>query len=188
MGIIYGYVRVSTDEQKVFLQEDALKKYGCDVIVVEKESGRKEKRKALSNLMRRIKPGDTLVIWKLDRLARTTKQLITLSSKLQEKQVTLVSLQENLNTDTPLGRFYFTIIAAISEMEVEMIRERTRAGIASAKRRGKTLGRPNISPKLVRKIQLLSKQGHSVIEIARRCEVSRNTVYKYMAEEKKQPS
>lgn len=180
MKQIYGYVRVSTEEQKLFIQEDALRKYGCTKIISEKGSGRNEQRRALLSLFRRLKSEDTLVVWKLDRLARTTKQLITLSSRLQKKGVILISLQENLNTSTPLGRFYFTIIAAIAEMEVEMIRERTRAGIASARRRGKNIGRPTINQGTQKKIQQVYKKNQSVAITAEICQVSRTTVYKYL--------
>lgn len=125
-------------------QVDALESFGCQQIVLEKESGRK-RRKELENLFLRMRAGDTLVVTKLDRLSRTTKDLLEISEFLQKKNIHFISLKEKIDTSSPMGKFYFILIAAIAEMEVSMIRERTLLGLEAAKKRGRCGGRPKIS-------------------------------------------
>lgn len=180
MGKIYGYIRVSTKDQQFHLQKDALLDYGCHKIFEEKESGRKTDRDALTKLLKRANSGDTIVVWKLDRLARTTYQLITLTEKFQKKNISLISLKEKIDTRTPMGRFYFTIMAGIAEMEVEMLRERTKAGLEAARKRGKIGGRPTIKNSCQKRIQQLYLSDKSITEIAKECNISKSTAHKYV--------
>ncbi len=177
----YGYARVSTDEQNLDFQMDALEKYGCSKIYCEKISGRITKRTELDRLMLKIKKGDSLVVWKLDRLGRTTKQLIELTTELKNRNVNFISLQDSIDTTTPLGKFYFTVMAGLAEMEVDMIRERTVAGLAAARKRGRIGGRPKISKKTVTDIFLLAdKKKMNGREIAKIVNVSPTSVYRYL--------
>lgn len=181
MKKIYGYVRVSTKEQQLDLQKDALSEFGCHQIFEEKESGRKKERPILTKLLKEAHTGDAIVIWKLDRLARNTFQLVTLSEQFQKKGISLISIKERIDTRTPLGRFYFTIMAGIAEMEVEMLRERTKAGLEAAKKRGRVGGRPQIQKELQQRIvQLRTVEKKSISEVARLCHVSKSTVHKYL--------
>ncbi|MBC1475951.1 recombinase family protein [Listeria grandensis] len=175
---IYGYARVSTQEQSMHSQVDALESFGCQQIVLEKESGRK-RRKELEKLFLRMEDGDTLVVTKLDRLSRTTKDLLEISEFLQKKNIHFISLKEKIDTSSPMGKFYFILIAAIAEMEVSMIRERTLLGLEAAKKRGRRGGRPKISAEKSDAIKQLISRGMSKKEIAARLKVSISTVYNY---------
>ncbi len=128
-----GYARVSTQDQNIDLQLDALKKCECSVIYQEKKSGKNNDRPELKKMLQSVREGDVLVIWKLDRLGRSLKDLVQLVGQLQEKKVDFVSLQDSINTSTPQGRLFFHIGAAFAEFEREIIRERTLAGLASAR-------------------------------------------------------
>ncbi len=124
------------------MQLDALKKYDCSVIYQEKKSGKNSERSELKKMLQSVREGDVLVIWKLDRLSRSLKDLVQLVGQLQEKKVDFVSLQDSINTSTPQGRLFFHIGTAFAEFEGEIIRERTLAGLASARARGRIGGRP----------------------------------------------
>ena len=137
-----GYARVSTQEQNLSLQIDALNQAGCEQIYQEKVSGSLADRPELTRLLEMIRVGDTLVIWKLDRLGRSLAHLIGLVSDLEARQIGLLSLNDPVDTTTPQGRLVFRIFASLAEFEREVIRERTMAGLASARRRGQRLGRP----------------------------------------------
>lgn len=177
----YGYARVSTEEQSLNAQLQALESFGCDTIFQEKESGRKKKRPALDKLLHEINAGDSIVIWKLDRLGRTTKQLIDLTSFFQEKKITLISLKEQLDTRTPLGKFYFTLMAGLAEMEVDLIRERTLVGLNAARLEGRVGGRPTISQEKIQEIQrLFQLNRYTFKEISTLTQVSVSTVHKYI--------
>jgi DNA invertase Pin-like site-specific DNA recombinase len=137
-----GYARVSTADQTLDLQLDALKAVGCERIFQEKASGAADARPKLDACLAVLKRGDVLVVWKLDRLGRTTRKLIELVDDLATAGVEFRSTTDSIDTSTPMGRFFFRIMSALCEMERDLIRERTMAGMASAKARGRNGGRP----------------------------------------------
>lgn len=142
-GMKIGYMRVSTEEQHLDLQREALRSAGCDRIFQDHGvSGAVSDRAGLKKAMRSLKEGDVLVVWKLDRLGRSLPQLIKTITALRDRGVGFQSIQESIDTTSAGGRFYMHILAALAEFEREMIRDRTRAGIAAAKNRGVQLGRP----------------------------------------------
>ncbi len=140
-----GYARVSTEEQNLDLQIDALRGAGCDSIFADQGiSGAKINRPGLAEALHTLKAGDTLIVWKLDRLGRSLRDLISVMSDLDRSSIRFVSLTESIDTQTSTGRFTFHMIAALAEFERSLISERTRAGLESARRRGSRLGRPKI--------------------------------------------
>lgn len=139
--MIYGYARVSTEDQKLNLQLDALKKAGCTKIFKEKVSAVKE-RPELEKLLSLLQKGDSIVVWKLDRLGRSLRHLIDLIQSFEERNVRFLSLMDNINTQTAQGRFIFNVFASLAEFEREIIRERTKAGLQAARARGRMGGRP----------------------------------------------
>ena len=139
--MIYGYARVSTQDQSLHLQTDALKEAGCENIFTEKASAAKE-RPVLAQLIETMTKGDTLIVWKLDRLARSLRDLINMVNGFKERGIKFSSLQDNIETKTPQGRLFFNIIASLAEFERELIRERTNAGLTAARARGRKGGRP----------------------------------------------
>jgi DNA invertase Pin-like site-specific DNA recombinase len=140
--MIFGYARVSTYEQNMDLQTDALNQANCDKIFTDKVSGIKSERVELSKLKEQLRAGDTIVVWKFDRMSRSLRDLIDLIKDLELKKVGFVSLTEKIDTSTPSGKLAFHIFASMAEFERDMIRERTLAGLASARARGKNGGRP----------------------------------------------
>ena len=142
-AIKVGYARVSTSEQSTRLQKDALKRAGCKTVFVDEDaSGKDRKRPALKRALKSMQPGQTLIVWKLDRLARSLQDLLDISQELKASGVHLESLTEKLDTNSAYGEFTFHMIAAIAQMERRLISERTIAGLQAAKRSGKKLGRP----------------------------------------------
>src|SRR5438552_14675493 len=136
-----GYARVSTEEQSLALQLDALRHAGCERIFTEKASAAKTSRLGLSEARSHLRPGDVLVVWKLDRLGRSVKGLVDLVSALAEEGVQFQSLTDGIDTTTPHGRFFFHLIASLAQMERELIVERTKAGLEAARKRGRVVGR-----------------------------------------------
>ena len=182
--IIFGYARVSTSDQQLHLQTDALQAYGCAEVAQEKVSSVKE-RPALQHLLTRLRPGDTLVVWKLDRLGRSLKDLVTLVSGFQQG-VHFVSLQDHLDTTTAQGRLMFNLFASLAEFERDIIRERTRAGLTAARARGRQGGRPKgLSKEALSKAQaaktLYLQQDKTAAEIGQLLGVGRATIYRYLA-------
>jgi DNA invertase Pin-like site-specific DNA recombinase len=180
-----GYARVSTQDQNLALQLDALKAAGCLKIFQEKASGSKIERPELGRLLEIIRQGDTLVIWKLDRLGRSLNHLIEIVTQLEEQHVGLVSLNDPIDTTTAQGRLVFRIFASLAEFEREVIRERTLAGLASARRRGQLLGRrKGLSKAAEQKARigesLYKEAKYSVEQIARELHISKTTLYKYL--------
>jgi len=180
-----GYARVSTQEQNLSLQIDALNQVGCEQIYQEKVSGSQADRPELTRLLEMIRVGDTLVIWKLDRLGRSLAHLIGLVSDLEARQIGLLSLNDPVDTTTPQGRLVFRIFASLAEFEREVIRERTMAGLASARRRGQRLGRPKGLSKAAQQTariaeSLYNEKLYSVEQIARELSISKTTLYKYL--------
>ena len=138
-----GYARVSTKDQNLDLQVDALKNAGCGKVYQEVVSGAKTARPVLENLLANLRQGDVLVVWKLDRLGRSLKHLVALTNVLMERGVGLVSLNDPVDTTTAQGRLIFNIFASLAEFERDLIRERTQAGLVAARSRGRMGGRPS---------------------------------------------
>ncbi len=142
-----GYVRVSTNDQNTALQRDALERSGCELIFEDKMSGRTAERLGLKKLLKRLSPGDSLVVWKLDRLGRSMRNLVILVEELKQRSVNFRSLTDSIDTSTPMGRFFFHVMGALAEMERELIVERTRAGLVAARAQGRIGGRrPKLTP------------------------------------------
>ena len=177
-----GYARVSSDGQETKLQTDALKADGCVRIFDETASGAQRDRPELIKAIEYLRTGDVLVVWKLDRLARSLRQLIETVEDLGERDIGFVSLTENIDTTTPGGKLVFHIFGAMAEFEREMIRERTVAGLKAAKANGRTLGRPSLLSNTQIKMARTMKQEGSVSasEIAKQLGVSRATLYRYI--------
>ncbi len=175
-----GYARVSSQDQNPELQQDELQKAGCEEIFWEKVSSRKESRPALERALRHCREGDVLVVWKLDRLGRSLKDLIQVVNSLQERGVGFRSLRESIDTTTPSGKLVFHIFGSLAEFEREVIRERTMAGLSAARARGRKGGR---KPKLdERKIEMARKMladpDTTVGEVAEAFGVSTDTIYR----------
>jgi DNA invertase Pin-like site-specific DNA recombinase len=186
-----GYARVSTLEQDPALQRDALTAAGCQRIFVDKASGKLESRPALDDLLEQVRPGDTVVVWRLDRLGRSLRHLIETVSALEQRDVAFVSLTENIDTGTPGGRLIFHVFGALAEFERDLIRERTLAGLAAARARGRTGGRPTVwtEDKLRTARAMRASGDYDVASIAKVLGVSRASVYRaldlpLLAEEK----
>ena len=180
--MLIGYARVSTQEQDPALQLDALGKARCDKVFTEKASGAQRDRPQLSAALEYMREGDTLVVWKLDRLARSLRQLIETVEMLQERNVGFRSLTEAIDTTTPGGKLVFHIFASLAEFERDIILERTRAGLAAARARGKVGGRPPALDRadLVAAKALLRDPEITIAEAARRVGVSPSTLYRYL--------
>ncbi|MBO0467151.1 recombinase family protein [Enterococcus plantarum] len=177
---VIGYMRVSTHQQKFDSQQKALERYGVDIIYKERESGRKTSRNELNKVLSSLKSGDTLVIFKLDRLSRGTKQLLNLLEEFDRRNIHFVSIQNNIDTTTAMGRFFFTVMGAFAEMEAELIRERVVAGLDAARQNGKKLGRPPRTKEVNEALKLYTNSTLSVPEIAQKCNVSIPTVYNHI--------
>lgn len=180
-----GYARVSTKDQSVLMQVEALKEAGCTKIHEETVSGAKTARPVLDEIMRNLREGDTLVIWKLDRLGRNLAHLIHLTNTLMEKKVGLISLNDPIDTTTAQGRLVFGIFASLAEFERELIRERTQAGLKSARARGRKGGRPKgLTQEAIEKATIaeaLYKNGSiPVKKIAEQLGISKTTLYLYL--------
>lgn len=175
-----GYARVSTAEQNLTLQTDALEADGCERIFVETASGAQRDRPELVKALDYMRPGDTLVVWKLDRLARSMRQLIDTMELLQSKGMGLRSLSETIDTTTAGGMLVFHVFGALAEFERAMIRERTRAGLEAARARGRKGGRPrSLTPKNIAMARsMLRDPGITVADVAEALGVSSATLYR----------
>ena len=184
--MIIGYIRVSKDKQATLLQEDAMKRAGCERVFTDKMTGKRFDRPEFLKMLEMLRPGDILVVWKLDRLGRSLKELIETVTALAERGVELRSLKENIDTTTPTGKLMFHIIAALAEFERDIISERTQAGLEAARARGRRGGRPKAIDKikptqLARAKELYAAKENSVAEImALTGFKSRNAFYKYV--------
>lgn len=181
---IIGYMRVSTTHQKFDSQKMALEQYGVDRIYKEFESGTKKNRSELNKALASLEPGDTFVIFKLDRLARTTKQLLHLLEDFEKREIHFVSIQNHIDTSTPMGKFFFTVMGAFAEMEAALIRERVVAGLEAARENGKVLGRPTREVAANKAVELYTTTDMTVAEIAKQCDISVPTLYNYLNEYK----
>lgn len=176
-----GYARVSTFDQHLELQEDALTKAGCEKIFRDVASGAIDSRKGLAEAIEFARSGDTLVVWKLDRLGRSLKHLIETVNLLKERGVGLLSLQEKIDTTTSGGKLIFHVFGALAEFERELIRERTNAGLKAARARGRLGGRPpKLTPKQIEMAKrLLNDPTVDIKEICQTLQISRSTLYRY---------
>jgi DNA invertase Pin-like site-specific DNA recombinase len=180
-----GYARVSTKDQSLNLQKDALEKAGCKKIYSEQVSGAKIERKKLDEMIKQVRKGDIIVVWKLDRLGRSLRDLVNLISKFQEMEVGFKSLQDSIDTTTPAGKLTFHLFAALAEFERDIISERTKAGLKSARARGRLGGRPKgLSKQAQNKARLaesLYKEKElSIKEICSYLSISKPTLYRYL--------
>lgn len=183
-----GYARVSTQDQNSDLQEDALKKAGCQKIYIDKASGAKTSRPELEKLLSSLRDGDVLVIWKLDRLGRSLKHLIELAADLHTQGVGLVSLSDPVDTTTPQGRLIFNVFASLAEFERDLIKERTNAGLKAARERGRKGGRPKglndaAKVKAAAAATLYQRGDLGVMEICAQLGISKPTLYSYLRHE-----
>lgn len=182
--MLIGYARVSTDDQNLDLQNDALQKAGCKKIYSDQKSGAVSERPGLTTVFDVLRPGDTLVIWRLDRLGRSLKHLIQLVEQLDKQEVGLKSLQESIDTTTAGGRLVFHLFGALAEFERTLIRERTQAGVNAARARGRQGGRPKLLEpnKQALALRLYHERKHSIAEICTMMGISKSTLYNYLAE------
>ncbi len=178
-----GYARVSTPDQTLAVQLDALQQSGCTKIFREVASGTKADRQGLTAALDYLRPGDTLMVWRLDRLGRSLGQLIVLMNTLHQQQIGFQSLVEAIDTTTPLGQFFFQITGAFAKLERNLTRERTLAGLASARQRGRKGGRPKaIDAKTFEMaLQLYEARTSSVQSICTRLGIARRTFYRELA-------
>ena len=181
-----GYARVSTAEQTLDLQLDALKKAECSQIYSDTASGAKAERKGLEDAINYVREGDTLVVWRLDRLGRSLKDLIEQLTVLHQRDIGFKSLTENIDTTTSGGKLIFHIFGALAEFERDLIRERTNAGLTAARARGKKGGRPKSPLSEEKKLQLAKKMYEDktmpVEDIYKSLHIPRSTFYKYVRE------
>ena len=177
-----GYARVSTQDQYLRMQEDALKHAGCEAIYNDVASGIKAARPGLHSALLHLRKGDTLVVWKLDRLGRSLAHLIQTVKKLNEEGIGFKSLQENIDTTTSGGQLIFHIFGALAEFERELIRERTNAGLQAARVRGRLGGRPSLlNTRQIKKMKDHYKKGDlSINEICKLFNITKPTLYRYL--------
>jgi DNA invertase Pin-like site-specific DNA recombinase len=178
--MLLGYARVSTEDQSLDLQLDALKRAGCEDVYRDVISGSKASRPGLENALSHLREGDTLVAWRMDRVFRNLKHMVELSAELERRGIHFQSLTEHIDTSTPAGKLVYHIFAAIGEFERDLIRERTNAGLAAARARGRKGGRkPAMSAKQIEMARSLYAEGsHRVDDICAMVHCSRTTFYR----------
>lgn len=183
---IVGYARISTMSQNLDLQHDDLTAYGCSKIFSDVKTGSDKNREQLKACLEYLREGDTLVIWKLDRLARSLRDLLQIFNELDKRKIHIKSVKEEIDTTTPMGKFTFHIMASMIEMERDIIRERTFAGLKSARARGRKGGRPFIMtpPKRQKLVDIYKSGTHTTREIASYFKISQALVFKILREEK----
>jgi len=178
--MLIGYARVSTDDQSLSLQRDALNKVGCKRIFTDKASGAPTQRPGLADALSHLRKGDSLVVWKLDRLGRSVKGLVDLVGEFKTRQVHFRSLTDGIDTKTPAGRFFFHVMASLAQMERELIVERTRAGLGAARKLGQIGGRPRrMTTGKIESARLLAG-GMPPRNVARNLAVSVPTLYRWL--------
>jgi len=182
--MLIGYARVSTQDQNLDLQLRALTDFGCVKIFKEKISGKNKDRPELNSLLSQLRPGDTIVVWKLDRLGRSIKDLIHLVELFKSNDVNFVSVTDSIDTSTAMGRFTFNIFASLAQFEREIIRERTNAGLSAARAKGRKGGRPSglskEKVKIAEQIKVLFDSGRDIADIKETFKVSQATIYRYI--------
>ena len=180
-----GYARVSTKDQDLALQIDALKKAGCKKIFQEKRTGATKERPELKRMIEQLRKEDVVVIWKLDRLGRSLKDLVQLVSEIQSRGAGLKSLGDHIDTVTPQGKLTFHLFAALAEFERDIIRERTHAGLAAARARGRKGGRPKGLSKKAQHTAIIAENLYverelTIKEICEQLSISKMTLYNYL--------
>lgn len=179
--MLIGYARVSTEDQNLQLQLQALNDAGCERIFSDKKSGTQTLRKGLEDALSHLRTGDTLVVWKLDRLGRTVKQLVDLVTELELKAINFKSLSDNIDTISSAGRFFFHVMASLAQMERELIVERTKAGLAAARKLGRTGGRRRImTDSKIKSAKKLLKTGMLPKDVADDLGISLATLYRWI--------
>lgn len=180
-----GYARVSTRDQELALQLDALAAAGCTTLFQEKVSGAKADRPELRKMIDQLREGDVVVVWKLDRLGRSLRDLVNLVTEIQHKGAGLKSLTDHIDTTTPQGKLTFHLFASLAEFERDIIRERTKAGLEAARARGRKGGRPKGLTKEAKDKAMLAEtlykqEDMSIREMCQHLSISRSTLYKYL--------
>jgi len=180
--MLIGYARVSTDDQNLNLQHDALKNAGCEKIFDDQITGSKIQRPGLDAILQFARNGDVIVVWRLDRLSRSLKDLIEMVALLDSKKIGLRSLHESIDTSSSSGKLIFHIFGALAEFERNLIRERTHAGLQAARARGRKGGRPKklSNDKSNLTVQLYESRNHSINQICELVGISKPTLYKYL--------
>lgn len=181
INMMIGYARVSTVDQNLELQIQELEKTGCEKIYREHISGRKEDRPELTKVLDDLRKGDALVVWKLDRLARTVKQLIAIVEELSNKGINFISITDKIDTSTTAGKFFFHVMSALAEMEANLIRERTMAALAVAKSQGRVGGRKKLmTDSKIESAKKLLSDGIAAREVAKNLGISIATLYRHI--------
>ncbi|MFS0941117.1 recombinase family protein [Enterococcus casseliflavus] len=184
-NMVYGYARVSTRQQDLSRQLDLLDRYECNKIYTEKISGVRANRPELNKLKKRVKENDKIIIESFSRLGRSTKDLIDLVYFFEKKGVKVISIKENFDTQTAQGKLMMTVFQAFSQFERDIIVERTKEGLESARARGNIGGRPRIDPALIQHaLHLYQKEGKAVVDICAQTGLKRSTFYRYLSLEK----
>lgn len=179
--MLIGYARVSTIDQNLDLQRDALKKAGCEKIYEDRISGTRADRPGLGRALDDLREGDSLTVWKLDRLGRSVKNLVDLVGELHKRGIQFRSLTDSIDTGTPAGRFFFHVMASLAEMERDLIVERTRAGLDIARQQGRTGGRPRtMTTSKVESARKLLAAGAAPRDVATHLGVSVPTLYRHL--------
>ena len=181
-----GYARISTKDQNLSLQLEALDQAGCEKVYADKTSGVKAERKEFNLALEVLREGDTLVVWKLDRLGRNVKNLVTLVERLEKKGINFKSLTDNIDTSTPAGRFFFHVMASLAQMERELMLERTRAGLDAARKRGRIGGRKRrMTDSKIAAAKRLLEDGIPPKDVASDLGVSIPTLYRWLPASKR---
>src|SRR5713101_2678197 len=188
--MLIGYARVSTQDQTLNLQKDALEKMGCSKIFTDTASGAQTERTGLNEALAYVREGDMFVVWRLDRLGRSLKHLIETITHLNNRKIGFMSITENIDTTTSGGKLIFHIFGALAEFERDIIRERTQAGLTAARARGRLGGRPkaktlNTSKKIALAQSLYDDKNNTIDEICKTLNISRSTLYRYIKVGKK---
>ena len=179
--MLIGYARVSTQDQNLELQREALRQAGCQKVFEDQVSGTRAERPGLTKAQEMLREGDMLVVWKLDRLGRSVKQLVDLAGELQQRGVQFKSLTDAIDTGTPSGRFFFHVMASLAEMERDLIVERTRAGLEVARQLGRTGGRkPKMTDSKIASARKLLDSGMPPRDVAQNLGVSVPTLYRWL--------
>ncbi|WP_419879191.1 recombinase family protein [Brevibacillus centrosporus] len=179
--MIFGYARVSTEEQNLDMQIDVLNKYGVERIFQEKMTGTKKDRPQLDELLKLLRKGDKVVVYKLDRISRSTKHLIELSEQFNEMAVDFVSISDSIDTSTAMGKFFFRTMASIAELERDIISERTKSGLQAARARGKKGGRPSKqTDKVEMALKMYDSKDYSTAQIISATGLGKTTLYRYI--------
>lgn len=183
--MVFGYARVSTEEQSLNRQIDALEQYGIDELLTEKMTGTKRDRPELNRLLDKVRKGDTVAVESLSRLGRSTKDLLALVEQFDREGIVFVSLKEQIDISTPTGKLLLTVLSALCQFERDLTVQRTNEGLQAARARGRKGGRPPKDKKVIEKaLKLYDAQTHSVSEICEVCSISQGTLYKAINERK----